>query len=133
MVKPRLWTRSFLLVSTMNFFVYLVYYLLMVIIAGYAMKRLNASPSQAGLAVGIFIVGALISRIYAGSAIDRVGWKRMFYIGLSVYLVATALYFNASSLLFLSVTRFLHGIGFGIASIATGTVAAGIIPSERRG
>ncbi len=133
MYKPKLWTKDFLIDSTTNFFLYLVYYLLIVTIAVYATDNLQASPSQAGLASGIFILGTLVARVFAGRAIDRVGRKKMLYIGLMFYLFATLLYFGINSLMSLYVIRFLHGAGFGISGTATGTIIASIIPSERRG
>ena len=33
----------------------------------------------------------------------------------------------------LFVNRIIHGVAFGVASTATGTISAGIIPNERRG
>lgn len=133
MQKPILWTMDFLIDSMTNLFIYLAYYLLMVTIAVYATDNLQASPSEAGLASGIFIVGALFARIFAGRSIERVGRKRMLYFGLTFFLITTLLYFKITSLQFLFVIRFLHGVGFGIASTATGTVVASIIPNERRG
>lgn len=128
-----MWTRDFLIDSITNLFIYLVYYLFIVTIAVYAENNLQASPSQAGLASGIFILGTLVARIFAGRAIDRVGRKKTLYIGLIFYLVTTLLYFGANSLLTLFVIRFLHGAGFGISGTATGTIVASIIPGERRG
>ena len=133
MDKPQLWTKDFLIDSATNFFVYLVFYLLMAVITIYAMDNLQASPSEAGLASGIFIVAALFSRVLTGSFIERVGRKKMLYIGLTVFLLATFLYFGITSLPFLFLIRFLHGMGFGIASTATGTIVASIIPQGRRG
>ncbi len=133
MTKPQLWNKDFLIDSLVNFFIYLVYYLLMVIIAGYAMDNLQASPSEAGLAAGIFILGAFISRIISGRLIELVGRKKMLYTGLTVYLIATLLYFKVTNLQLLFFIRLLHGAGFGIASVSTGTIVADIIPYERRG
>ncbi|MGC4018547.1 MAG: MFS transporter [Muricomes sp.] len=133
MSKSKLWTKNFLVDAVVNFFVYLVYYLLMVMIAGYAMDNLHASPSQAGLAVGIFVIGALVSRIYAGSIIERTGRKKMLYIGLLIYVVATVLYFRVEGMMFLFLVRFLHGIGFGATSTATATIAANLVPKDRQG
>lgn len=133
MTKSQLWTKDFVIDSMVNFFLYFVYYLLMVIIAVYAMDNLQASPSEAGLATGIFIVGTLIARIFSGRAIEQVGRKRMLYIGLTVYLITTLLYFVITNLQFLYFIRFLHGVGLGIASTATGTIIANLIPQERRG
>jgi len=133
MPQAKLWTKDFLIDSMTNLFVYLAYYLLMVTIALYAMDNLQASPSEAGLASGIFIVGALVARIFAGRAIDRVGRKKTLYIGLISFLATTLLYFCVNNLMFLIVIRFLHGAGFGISATATGTIIASIIPNERRG
>ncbi|KAF1304279.1 MFS transporter [Enterococcus saccharolyticus] len=133
MEKSKLWTKDFITVTLVNFLAYLVYYLLMIIIAEYAMDSLSATPSQAGGAVGIFIIGALIARLLTGGIIERVGYKRMLFIGLAIYLVASLFYYGAHSLLLLMVVRFLHGVGFGSASVVTSTIAAQIIPVARRG
>jgi MFS family permease len=116
-----------------NFLVYIVYYTLMVIIAVYAIDELQAAPSEAGLASGLFILAALFARLFTGSVIERVGHKKTLYIGLGFYLSVTFLYFTATSLPFLYIIRFLHGAGFGIAATATGTIVANIIPKERCG
>lgn len=133
MHKSQLWTMNFFIDSMTNLFVYLSYYLLMVTIAVYAMDNLQASPSQAGLASGIFILGGLVARIFAGRVIDRVGRKNTLYFGLTIFLGTTLLYLGVENLTLLIATRFLHGAGFGISATATGTIIASIIPNERRG
>nr|WP_106783124.1 MFS transporter [Lysinibacillus timonensis] len=133
MNKPKLWTKDFIIVSTVNFFLTLVFYLLIVIMGVYAVDKYQASTSQAGLVTGIFIIGALIGRIFVGSQIDKIGRKKMLYIGLVLYVITTALYFVQIDINFLLVNRFLHGIMLGIASTATGTIVAQIIPMTRKG
>lgn len=133
MTKARIWTKDFLLNALVNFLVYLVYFLLMIIIAGYAVDNLQASLSEAGLAVGLFIVGALFARFFGGKSVELVGRQKMLYLGLTVYLIATLLYFKSTNLHFLFFVRFLHGVGFGLATVATGTIVANIIPGARRG
>lgn len=133
MYQTKLWTKDFLIDAMINLFVYLAYYLLMVTITVYAMDNLQASPSEAGLAAGIFIVGALIARILAGRAIEQAGRKKMLYMGLILFLATTLLYFWVDSLPLLIVIRLLHGAGFGISATATGTIIASIVPNERRG
>jgi MFS family permease len=133
MNKPKLWTKDFLIVSAANFFLYFTFYLLMVSITVFATEKFHATPSQAGLASGIFVVGTLIARLFSGRSIDRVGWKKMLYIGFILFLLTTGLYFFVTDLSFLLVNRFLNGAALGIASTATGTIVAKIIPHERRG
>ena len=50
MSNQSLWNKDFLLDTGINFVVYLIYYLLMVIIAVVAKDQLHASLGEAGLA-----------------------------------------------------------------------------------
>lgn len=74
--KPRLWTKDFIIVSTVNFFLSLIFYLLLVTIAVYAVEAFHASESQAGLVTGIFIIGALIGRLFIGHMMNIIGTKK---------------------------------------------------------
>ncbi|MED3574173.1 MFS transporter [Cytobacillus praedii] len=131
--KPKLWTKDFIIVSSINFLLTLVFYLLIVIIGVYAVEEYHATTSQAGLVTGIFIVGTLIGRLFIGRSIDLIGRKRTLFIGLILYILSTTLYFIHFGIIFLLITRLLHGITLGIASTATGTIVAQIIPETRRG
>jgi MFS family permease len=133
MNHAKLWTKDFVIVSAENFFAYFTYYILVATITIYATDRFHASPSIAGLAAGIFIIGTLIGRLFAGRSIEQVGRKKMLYIGFISFLITTLLYFAIKNLGLLIVVRILHGAAFGVTSTATGTIVADIIPHERRG
>lgn len=133
MTKPKLWTKNFFIVSTANFFLYFTFYLLMVTITNFASEKFHATPSAAGLASGIFVIGMLIGRLFTGRSIDKTGWKKTLYIGFIFFLITTGLYFFVNNMTTLLINRFLNGAAMGIASTATGTIAAKIIPNERRG
>lgn len=81
----------------------------------------------------IFIVGSLFGRFWAGKSIDVYGQKQVMIIGVIIFVVTTALYFVSFNLTLLLIVRFLNGMGNGIASTATGTIAAFITPMKRRG
>lgn len=68
-----LWTRNFILVSAINFQLVLIFYLLVVVIVGYAVAELGASTAQAGLVSGLFIVGTLIGRLLVGKFLEHFG------------------------------------------------------------
>jgi len=133
MDKPKLWTKDFLTIALVNFFVALNFYLLMVIIAVFAMEVFHSSPSVAGLASSIFVIGTLVARFFSGKWIERVGRRKMLYAGLILSLVMTVLYFGINGIVFLLVVRLLHGAAFGIASTAAGTIVTSIIPAKRCG
>lgn len=50
-----------------------------------------------------------------------------------MFAVSSLLYFWADSTPALLALRFLHGVGFGMATTATGAIVADIVPNERRG
>lgn len=133
MEEQRLWTKNFIVISIMNFFIMLVTYLLIVTIAPYTVETYGVSTSMAGLVSGIFIIGTLIARIITGSIIETVGSKKILLIGLVVSIISTGLYFGATNISLLLGNRLLHGIGLGITSTATGTIIAQIIPTTRQG
>ncbi|KAA9026954.1 MFS transporter [Niallia endozanthoxylica] len=131
--KPKLWTKDFVMVSMSNFLLFISFYILMVTLAVYSIDKFHASQSEAGLASSIFVLGAVIVRPVAGRMIERVGKKRLLLFGLSLFLIMMLLYFPINSLPLLLLIRFIHGFAFGIATTATGTIAADIIPMSRRG
>lgn len=131
--KQNLWTKDFIFISIINFFIMIVMYMLIVTIAPFAVEEYGASASMAGLVSGIFIIGTLSARIATGRVIESIGSRRILLIGMVISVVAIALYFTAHSLPVLLLVRFIHGIGLGIASTATGTMVAQIIPPSRRG
>jgi MFS family permease len=131
--QQTLWNKDFLLDTGINFVVYLIYYLLMVIIAVVAKDQLNASLSEAGLASGIFIVGTLLARLQWGKSIELYGRKKSLYGGILFYLVTTLMYFYIPNLAFMYGVRFLNGMAYGIVSTATNTIIASCIPVQKRG
>lgn len=131
--KDKLWTKDFIIVSLINFIVILIFYLLMVTIASFAKNEYDATTSQAGLATGIYIVGTLVGRLFSGRVINNVGAKKMMMIGLTAFIVTTALYFvHSGGITMLLIFRLINGVAAGIASTATSTIIAQIIPSARK-
>ena len=133
METEKLWTKDFLIVFGVNFFLFLCFYLLMVVIPTFAKEEFHASTAMAGFASSIFVLGALIGRLFGGSLIERVGRKRLLFTGLVSFLLFTGLYFMINSMAVLLVVRLLHGMAFALASTATGTIAASLIPRSRHG
>src|SRR5690625_2654303 len=131
--RSKLWTKDFITISITNFFLYFVFYLLLVTMTVYVVEQFGASESTAGLATGIFIIGTLISRLFIGNIIHQIGNKTTLYIGLISFIVTSLLYFIPLGIGFLLLTRFLQGLALGVASTATGTIVADIIPTERKG
>ncbi len=129
----RLWTKDFILVSAMNFLLTLVFYLLIVIMGGYAIEVFHASTSQAGLVSSIFMVGALIGRLIMGRYIEKIGYRKLLFVGLILYMLTSGLYFIQTGIGFLLITRVIHGVMLGVTLMVVTASIAHIIPPSRRG
>ncbi|OTG61981.1 MFS transporter [Acinetobacter sp. ANC 3903] len=128
-----LWTRNFILVSSINFQLVLTFYLLVVVIVGYAVAELGATTAQAGLVSGLFIVGTLIGRLLVGKFLERFGHKTTMIVGLIGFLIFSGFYFIPLNVAALLGVRFMHGFMMGMASTVLGTIIAQILPPTRRG
>ncbi|OTG79481.1 MFS transporter [Acinetobacter sp. ANC 5054] len=131
--KAPLWTRNFILVSAINFQLVLIFYLLVVVIVGYAVAELGATTAQAGLVSGLFIVGTLVGRLLVGNFLERFGRKTTLIVGLAGFLIFSGFYFIHFGVGMLLVVRFMHGFMMGMASTVLGTIIAQILPATRRG
>lgn len=131
-MQEKLWSRNFVLAIGTNLFIYIVFYLLMTSMALYAAQRFLASDAGAGFASSAFIVGALISRFFAGPLIDNAGRRRVLLISLTAFVAVSLLYIPAGSLTMLLALRLAHGVAFGLANTAVTAGAQALIPPSRR-
>ncbi len=133
MAEPKLWTRNFVIVTLENFLVSMNFYLLMIVVSKFATDRFDASTALAGFSASIFVVGGLVARPLCGKWIHRMGQKKTLYAGALLGLAMTLLYFAVSSSGLLLLVRFLHGVSFGVSTVAAGTVVASLVPRKRYG
>ncbi|MDQ0226298.1 MFS transporter [Metabacillus niabensis] len=131
--NEKIWTKDFIIIGIINFLSILMFYLLMVTIASYAMDEYHVSTSTAGLVSSIFIVGSLIGRLGAGRFIAQLGATKILWIGLSTFLITSCFYFIQIGVGFLLINRLLQGIGVGIIGTAAGTIIAQILPASKKG
>ena len=110
-----------------------IFFLLMVTIAGYVVAQFGVSTSTAGLVSSIFIIGTLFGRLGGGRVIGEWGSKKTLFYGLLLFAILTMFYFMAVNLPLLKVNRLLQGAALGLASTATGTITAQILPPTREG
>ncbi|MCT4783658.1 MULTISPECIES: MFS transporter [Exiguobacterium] len=133
LTTQKLWTKDFFIISLVNFFLTLIFFLLMVTIGVHAVTAYGATTSEAGLVTGIFIIGTLVGRLFIGRLIDSIGRRKTLLIGLTFFTATILLYFVDFGVGFLLLTRFVHGLGMGLSSTATGTIVAQVIPAARKG
>lgn len=133
LMKEKLWTKDFVSITLINFFLMLTFYLLMVTISVFAVNEFDSNASAAGFASSIFVIGALFGRLFGGRYIDKLGQKNLLLIGIGIMIITAIIYFFVDSYMMLSIIRVIHGLAFGIAGTATGTIVAQAVPASRRG
>lgn len=132
-MEEKLFNKGFLTITIINFIVYLVYYLMMVIIAVVAHDQLHASFGQAGLASGIYIIGTLIARLVMGKELELIGRKRVARWGAILYLITTIAYLAVPTIAVLDGVRLLNGFAYGMTSTALNAIVTEFIPEKRKG
>ena len=132
-MEEKLFNKGFIAVTSINFIVYLVYYLMMVIIAVIAHEELHASFGQAGVASGIYIIGTLVARLIVGKELELVGRRQIARWGAVFYLATTIAYLFVPNILVLDTVRLLNGFAYGMTSTALNAIVTDFIPDKRRG
>ena len=110
-----------------------------VTIAGAISGALKQSPSlhfsnaDVGIASSAYLAGAVLGAIFFGWLTDRLGRKRLFFITLAVYLVATAATAFSWNLASFILFRLFTGAGIGGEYTAINSTIQELIPARYRG
>lgn len=110
-----------------------------VTLAGTVAGALKASPvlqfsnADVGLAASAYLAGAVLGALFFGWLTDRLGRKKLFFITLTVYLVATAATAFSWNLWSFMLFRFLTGAGIGGEYAAINSTIQELVPARVRG
>jgi MFS family permease len=110
-----------------------------VTLAGAVAGALKQSPvlqftnTQIGVAGSAYLAGAVLGAIFFGWLTDRLGRKKMFFITLTVYMIATAATAFAWDFWSFILFRFLTGAGIGGEYTAINSTIQELIPARVRG
>jgi MFS family permease len=94
---------------------------------------LNLTNAEVGLASSFYLAGAVLGALLFGWLTDRLGRKRLFFITLAVYLVATAATAFSWNFLSFALFRFLTGAGIGGEYTAIASTIQEFVPARHRG
>lgn len=131
--KPALWTRSFIFISLANFSLFLTYFSLLVTLPSASITYFGTTESTAGLFTTVYIVAAVIIRPFMGRWIEKYGKRLILLVSLLTFTGASFLYSFFDAVFPLLILRFIHGLGFGMATTITIAIVADIVPEARKG
>src|SRR6188474_3868931 len=110
-----------------------------VTLAGSVAGALKASPvlqlsnADVGFAASAYLAGAVLGALFFGWLTDRLGRKKLFFITLVVYLVATAATALSWNFWSFALFRFLTGAGIGGEYAAINSTIQELVPARVRG
>lgn len=133
MKHQTLWSRDFVAVCFSSFFLFITFYILATTLPIYVVGELRGATEQIGLVMTVFIISTVIFRPLTGKWMDELDRRKVLVVALIIFMVCSVLYFGVKSMALLLLLRFIHGIGFGMATTATGAIAIDLVPEERKG
>jgi predicted MFS family arabinose efflux permease len=130
--EEKIWTRDFVLICLANFFIFFGFQMTLPTLPLFV-KELGGSDQMVGVIVGIFTFSALLLRPYAGHALESKGRQFVYMAGLAIFVVSVGSFAFIGTITFLLIVRVVQGVGWGLSTTATGTIATDIVPASRRG
>ena len=132
-MKNKLWTKDFTLITLANLLMAIAFYFMVPVLPVFLSDNFSASESQIGLVLSFYTIAALLIRPFAGYALDVVSRYSIYVVSLLLFSTIFFGYVWATSILFVLVLRFVHGLTWGSMSTAGSTIAVDLVPQKRRG
>ena len=130
--ESSLWTKDFISITIINFFLFLSFQMIVATLPLHV-ENIGGSENVIGWMTGLATIAAFLIRPIAGLSLDKFGRRIVFVIGHIILIVTTYLLGVFNFVWFIIIIRFINGIGWGIGSTTTMTVASDTIPLERFG
>lgn len=130
--RPKLWSLNFINVCIANFLMACSFNLLMPSIPLYITEHLGVPQSQTGIVLASYAIALMFVRPFSGYLVDRYPRKWMLLIGFFGYVLVFFGYFWVTTVLLFVLVRFMHGLTWGLSTVASSTLTIDVVPSERR-
>ena len=115
-----------------NFSLFFAFYVLSPLLPLYLSETFHATKDVIGLVLSGYTITALIVRPFSGFIVDSFPRKTVLLVCYTAFAIFFGGYLAASTLLFFTIVRTLHGGPFGALTVANSTVAIDVLPSSRR-
>jgi MFS family permease len=128
--QESIWTKEFIILALINLTTFIGFNMMSTGMPVYV-ASLGANDLIAGLVMSLSTGAALVIRPFTGIMLDLFGRKGILISSVAAMAVTTVAYAVFPVLSIILALRLLHGIGWGLGSTATSTIAADIIPKNR--
>lgn len=133
MPKDRLVTPSYVLILAANFLLYFAFYLILPVLPFYLTEIFQTGNAAVGVILSCYTVASLCIRPFSGYLLDTLARKPLYLIAYFLFITVFAGYILAGVLSLFIMLRVVHGLAFGMVTVAGNTIVIDITPSSRRG
>ncbi len=133
MSKDRLITRDYCYILAANFLLFFAFYLILPVLPFYLTEEFHIGNAAIGVVLSIYTVAALCIRPFSGYLLDTFARKPLYLIAYFAFTLVFAGYIVAGILTLFIMLRVVHGLAFGMVTVAGNTLVIDITPSSRRG
>ena len=131
--KTRLWTKDFIGIAIINVLIFIAYQLQLSAMPIYLYEISAGMDSVVGLSTALTTIAAIAIRPFAGRVIDALGRRAVMLTGIGFLALALLMYTFIDSVTAVLAVRFIFGLGWGISTTSSNTIATDIVPKERFG
>lgn len=128
-----LFTRDYCLMLSANFMLYMGFYLLLPVLPFYLSERMGADNATIGVVLSCYTIAALCVRPFAGFLLDTFARKPLYLLAYGIFVVIFMGYHWTAWIALFVVFRAIHGLSFGMVTVAGSTIVIDVMPSSRRG
>lgn len=133
MTKDRLVTIDYCRILAANFLLFFAFYLILPVLPFYLTEVFNANNATVGIILSCYTIAALCIRPFSGYLLDTLSRKPLYLIAYFIFTAIFAGYLLAGILSLFIMLRIVHGLAFGMVTVAGNTIVIDITPSSRRG
>lgn len=133
MSKDKMVTPSFCYILAANFLLYFAFYLILPILAFYLQEEFAAGKTMIGFILSCYTIAALSIRPFSGYLLDTFSRRPLYLLAYFIFIAIFGGYILATSLTLFIALRIVHGLAFGMVTVAGNTILIDILPSSRRG
>lgn len=130
--QEKLWNANYTKVWVANFMIFFSFMLLTPLLPIYLRDTFQADKDTIGAVLFGYAVMALVARLFSGYLVDSFPRKQVLLLFFVIFTLFFAGYIAAGSLLLFAIVRTLHGVPFGVTTVANSTLAIDVLPSSRR-
>ena len=132
-MKDNLVTRGYCLILAANFLLYFAFYLILPVLPFYLTEVFHTGSAAIGIILSCYTVAALCIRPFSGYLLDSLARKPLYLLAYFVFIAVLAGYIWAGILSIFIMLRVVHGLAFGMVTVAGNTIVIDVTPSSRRG